>query len=69
MGVKRSAEHKDFELYKKGKRKEVNYGVETEDESNWSWRVISIVLVPPLDHTSAVDLEMAGGRANNILLC
>lgn len=37
--------------------------------SDWSWKVISIVLVPPLNHTSAVDLEVTGGTQDSILLC
>lgn len=47
----------------------MKYDIVTKDASDWSWKVISIVVVPPLDHTSAVDLEMTGGRAGNILLC
>lgn len=68
MGVKRSAEQK-ISSSTKGEMEEVKYNIETEDASDWSWKVTSIVLVPALDHTSAVDLEMTGGRADSIPLC
>lgn len=65
---KKGAEQKILLSTKRGKE-DVKYDVETEDASDWSWKVISVVLVPPLDHTSAVDLEMTSGRAGNVLLC
>lgn len=62
VSVKRSAEQKIL-ISTKREKEEARYDIETEDASDWSWKIISIVLVPPLDHTSAVDLGMTGERA------
>ena len=67
---KNKCKAKDFTLYRKGEgRSETKIKMKQKYVSDWSWKVISIVLVPPLDHTSAVDLEMTGGTKDSILLC
>ena len=67
--VKKNAEQKILLSRKAEGRSERKMKVKQRNVSDWSWKVISIVLVPPLDPTSAVDLEMTGGTEDSILFC
>lgn len=61
-------QRKRFYHLQKGRRKKENKDEdETEVCERLELKVITTVFVPPLDHTSAVDLEMAGEAKDGIL--